>query len=223
MRGLFCVPGGGAGGRGEPTWGGAGRRDAMTRATGGAEAQVRFAARRAAALPECTCHRRSSTQRVLQPPPCGRRRRQWHPLPCGRGAQEPPAFAGGQSRPRPKGRGAAPHDPRKARGFMCTQGASRGSRRGAAHLSLRASPRGLTPAPGPSAPPHVGSRLPPRLPTWAHVCPGAQRRVMGRTLPGRRHPKMSFTTHPSSAMETGTISAPMQHQQNFRFSEATAS
>ena len=205
----------------------------MTWATGGAGAQVRFAAHRAAALPECTRHRRSSTQRVLQPPPCGRRRGQRHPLPNGRGAQEPPAFAGGHTRPRPKRsgyrssrpaqsagatvgvggngtlcrtaegpksrpplraaipgpdqrsgyrssrpaqsaglhvhcRGTAPHDPRKARGFMCTQGASRGCRRGAAHLSPRASPRGLTPHRAPRASPG-GSPLtaPLRAPTGA--------------------------------------------------------
>ena len=35
---------------------------------------------------------------------------------------------------------------------MCTQGASRGCRRGAAHLSLRASPRGLTPHGAPPRP-----------------------------------------------------------------------
>ena len=103
---------------------------------------MRFAARRAAALPECTRHRRSSTQRVLQPPPCGRRRGQRHPLPHGRGAQRAARLCGRPYQAPTRGRGTAPHDPRKARGFMCTQGASRGCRRGAAHLSLRASPRG---------------------------------------------------------------------------------
>ena len=119
---------------------------------------MRFAARRAAALPECARHRRSSTQRVLQPPPCGRRRGQRHPLPHGRGAQRAARLCGRPYQAPTRGRGTASHDPRKARGFMCTQGASRGCRRGAAHLSPRASPRGLTPPRAP-APPHVDSLL----------------------------------------------------------------
>ncbi len=118
------------------------------------------------------------------------------------GPKSRPPLRAAMPGPDPRGRGTASHDPRKARGFMCTQGAQRraaprsapepprlpspaSSRHGAPRASRR--PRhGVTAPPHASRRPCHGVTAAPRLPSPASSRHGAPAPPVAHVMASRR-------------------------------------